>query len=221
MSPGRTPSTIPSDQKCNPCLRNVLLPMSPGRTNKILVGARGFEPPTPCAQGRCATRLRYAPTLLLSILNHSQPQAPFAYPLAADASCDFSRQSAKGSRDLHLSGLAEELCSRDSRQTILFPEKVSQKQERRRESWQSQIYENQKTARNPAIKPDLGHESPTWLLKARVNRAMFLIAQPPNCNVYRRAVAFGRKWLKIQAATVNLWHFSHFGKILFRIRKFL
>ena len=25
------------------------------------VGARGFEPPTPCAQGRCATRLRYAP----------------------------------------------------------------------------------------------------------------------------------------------------------------
>jgi hypothetical protein len=27
-----------------------------------LVGARGFEPPTPCAQGRCATRLRYAPT---------------------------------------------------------------------------------------------------------------------------------------------------------------
>src|SRR5579884_152485 len=29
---------------------------------KTLVGARGFEPPTPCAQGRCATRLRYAPT---------------------------------------------------------------------------------------------------------------------------------------------------------------
>src|SRR5690348_6101932 len=28
-----------------------------------LVGARGFEPPTPCAQGRCATRLRYAPTV--------------------------------------------------------------------------------------------------------------------------------------------------------------
>ena len=30
-----------------------------------LVGARGFEPPTPCAQGRCATRLRYAPTMYL------------------------------------------------------------------------------------------------------------------------------------------------------------
>src|SRR5687768_15076917 len=29
----------------------------------LLVGARGFEPPTPCAQGRCATGLRYAPTV--------------------------------------------------------------------------------------------------------------------------------------------------------------
>jgi hypothetical protein len=28
-----------------------------------LVGAGRFERPTPCAQGRCATRLRYAPTL--------------------------------------------------------------------------------------------------------------------------------------------------------------
>ncbi len=28
----------------------------------FLVGATGFEPVTPCAQGRCATRLRYAPT---------------------------------------------------------------------------------------------------------------------------------------------------------------
>jgi hypothetical protein len=27
-----------------------------------LVGAGRFERPTPCAQGRCATRLRYAPT---------------------------------------------------------------------------------------------------------------------------------------------------------------
>ena len=29
---------------------------------KELVGARGFEPRTSCAQGRRATRLRYAPT---------------------------------------------------------------------------------------------------------------------------------------------------------------
>ena len=31
--------------------------------NYELVGAIGFEPTTPCAQGRCATRLRYAPTV--------------------------------------------------------------------------------------------------------------------------------------------------------------
>src|SRR5438552_8096248 len=36
-----------------------------------LVGAGRFERPTPCAQGRCATRLRYAPTFDASlILNH-------------------------------------------------------------------------------------------------------------------------------------------------------
>jgi hypothetical protein len=34
-----------------------------------LVGARGFEPPTPCAQGRCATRLRYAPTPVKRMLS--------------------------------------------------------------------------------------------------------------------------------------------------------
>jgi hypothetical protein len=33
-----------------------------------MVGAIGFEPTTPCAQGRCATRLRYAPTSL--VLSH-------------------------------------------------------------------------------------------------------------------------------------------------------
>ncbi len=32
---------------------------------KDLVGAGRFERPTPCAQGRCATRLRYAPTFVL------------------------------------------------------------------------------------------------------------------------------------------------------------
>ena len=31
----------------------------------LLVGAGRFERPTPCAQGRCATRLRYAPTFYL------------------------------------------------------------------------------------------------------------------------------------------------------------
>jgi hypothetical protein len=33
-----------------------------------LVGAGRFERPTPCAQGRCATRLRYAPTSFGSLI---------------------------------------------------------------------------------------------------------------------------------------------------------
>ena len=33
-----------------------------------MVGAEGFEPPTLCSQSRCATRLRYAPTFLFSIV---------------------------------------------------------------------------------------------------------------------------------------------------------
>src|SRR3954447_18652947 len=32
----------------------------------LMVGAEGFEPPTLCSQSRCATRLRYAPTALVS-----------------------------------------------------------------------------------------------------------------------------------------------------------
>ena len=36
---------------------------SPGRTRGggFVVGAKGFEPSTPCSQSRCATRLRHAP----------------------------------------------------------------------------------------------------------------------------------------------------------------
>ena len=37
----------------------------------FLVGATGFEPATPCAQGRCATRLRYAPTFFSDELLNS------------------------------------------------------------------------------------------------------------------------------------------------------
>ena len=39
----------------------------------LLVGAGRFELPTPCAQGRCATRLRYAPTFYFS---DSKPLSP-------------------------------------------------------------------------------------------------------------------------------------------------
>ena len=35
---------------------------------KGLVGARGFEPRTSCAQGRRATRLRYAPTCMAALI---------------------------------------------------------------------------------------------------------------------------------------------------------
>ena len=31
----------------------------------LMVGATGFEPATPCSQGKCATKLRYAPTAKL------------------------------------------------------------------------------------------------------------------------------------------------------------
>ena len=34
-----------------------------GKSLKRLVGARRFELRTPCSQSRCATRLRYAPTI--------------------------------------------------------------------------------------------------------------------------------------------------------------
>jgi hypothetical protein len=48
--------------------------LQPKNASKLLiplVGAVGFEPTTPCAQGRCATRLRYAPTCEgLFILKH-------------------------------------------------------------------------------------------------------------------------------------------------------
>src|SRR4029077_15931476 len=41
------PGETPSGQKCNPCLRNVLLPMSPERTAEALAEREGFEPPIP------------------------------------------------------------------------------------------------------------------------------------------------------------------------------
>ena len=37
--------------------------VSIGREETGLVGAIGFEPTTPCTPSKCATRLRYAPTL--------------------------------------------------------------------------------------------------------------------------------------------------------------
>ena len=42
-------------------IHNWQVPASPEPAVQKLVGAAGFEPTTTCAQGRCATRLRYAP----------------------------------------------------------------------------------------------------------------------------------------------------------------
>ena len=32
------------------------------RCVEVLVGVKGFEPPAPCSQSTCATRLRYTPS---------------------------------------------------------------------------------------------------------------------------------------------------------------
>jgi hypothetical protein len=45
------------------------------RTNpngQVKIGARGFEPPTPCAQGRCASQTALRPVKSLLILQHFQ-----------------------------------------------------------------------------------------------------------------------------------------------------
>ena len=39
-----------------------------------MVGAEGFEPPTLCSQSRCATRLRYAPTVYLDCIVEPDPR---------------------------------------------------------------------------------------------------------------------------------------------------
>ena len=43
----------------------------------LMVGARRFELPTPCAQGRCATRLRYAPSKTRAILHREGTKSRF------------------------------------------------------------------------------------------------------------------------------------------------
>ena len=44
-----------SARGCHPCLRNIPLPMSPGRTQLKLVPRGGFEPPTRGFSVRCST----------------------------------------------------------------------------------------------------------------------------------------------------------------------
>ena len=70
------------NRTCNPQLRRLVLypvelrapvhhtrsslrnaPSITALCNRKMVGVEGFEPPTPCSQSRCATRLRYTPRL--------------------------------------------------------------------------------------------------------------------------------------------------------------
>src|ERR1051326_2731932 len=55
-----------------------------------MVGAGRFERPTPCAQGRCATRLRYAPTSYFSdsktLFRRTQRSASPVHPSAVTPS---------------------------------------------------------------------------------------------------------------------------------------
>ena len=54
----------------------------------ILVGARRFELPTPCAQGRCATRLRYAPFNNDAIILHHMQSVKSRICLKRRQRCD-------------------------------------------------------------------------------------------------------------------------------------
>ncbi len=48
-----------------------------------MVGATGFEPATPCAQGRCATKLRYAPIRLKCIISIPETGSGVKRPISA------------------------------------------------------------------------------------------------------------------------------------------
>jgi hypothetical protein len=58
-----------------------------------MVGARGIEPPTPCTPCRCATRLRYAPTLIHS-LYRLQPPGPRSWRISSMTCRSWSGESA-------------------------------------------------------------------------------------------------------------------------------
>src|SRR5215471_651393 len=59
ISPEVTPTAIGRSEA--PLTKFAILFKIQNETAVPEVGARGFEPPTPCSQSRCATRLRYAP----------------------------------------------------------------------------------------------------------------------------------------------------------------
>ena len=57
-------------------------PVQSPAAGQKLVGARGFEPPTPCSQSRCATGLRHAP---MKLGGESAGDDRRAFPAASNA----------------------------------------------------------------------------------------------------------------------------------------
>ena len=51
-------------------------PVHPGAPIRAVIGTRGFEPPTPCSQSRCATRLRHVPSTTLLRLRLREYSVP-------------------------------------------------------------------------------------------------------------------------------------------------
>jgi hypothetical protein len=83
-------------------------PVVAAKSMILLVGAGRFERPTPCAQGRCATRLRYAPTVnyspSLKHFRHPRPPAlHFPVTIARISTQDPKR--ADGNQELGLCNL--------------------------------------------------------------------------------------------------------------------
>src|SRR5690606_14036760 len=67
-----------------------------------LVGARGFEPPTPSSRTMCATRLRYAPTQLVSLLGRRAlvqlPQRPTILAQENQPTCSTAATTTSGEK---------------------------------------------------------------------------------------------------------------------------
>src|SRR5215468_11801492 len=64
------PLLFPNCSQVAPKCSNTKIHVCKSKKYQELVGAPGFEPGASCAQGRRATRLRYAPTEQQSILRH-------------------------------------------------------------------------------------------------------------------------------------------------------
>ena len=71
-----------------------------------MVGAEGFEPPTLCSQSRCATRLRYAPTVFIDCSANALPfpPQPAAQGVFSNRKMSLKESKGSGKRGSFLSG---------------------------------------------------------------------------------------------------------------------